>query len=145
MRALVLIFSASMALPCTAHADDAAVPASAANDAPATTAHASTVAQPTRAQLLAALPGKRMSYTTDSGRVVQWVNNADGSAALNKSPRPGGKHSTGLSASAHWNVSGDGKFCMTEEWPLNHGGTTQWCRAVTLDANGTPSFVPDEQ
>jgi len=140
MRASVLIFAASLALPTAAHADDATAPGNAASDAPAAAA-----ATPTREQLLAALPGKRMSYTTPGGRVVQWVNNADGSAVLRKSPRLGGKHSTGASAPAHWYVSDDGKYCMSEEWSTLHGGPSQWCRALTLDASGMPSFVPAGQ
>ena len=99
----------------------------------------------TREQLLAALPGKRMSYVTQSDRTVQWVNNPDGTAIVMKSPQPGAKHGVVISAPARWSVSDDGKFCMDEDWPTDRGGPAHWCREVMLDANGAPSFKPQGQ
>jgi hypothetical protein len=109
------------------------------------TAAVTTPSAPTREQLLAALPGKRMSYMTDSGRTVQWVNNPDGTAIVTKSPRLGGKHGAAISAPAHWSVSNDGKFCIDVDWPTDRGGPSHWCQEVLLDASGAPSFKPDGQ
>jgi hypothetical protein len=84
MRAPVLFPAASMALSGAFHAEDnplAGRTASAPAPVLATTT-VTTPSTPTREQLLAALPGKRMSYMTNRGRTVQWINNPDGTAIV---------------------------------------------------------------
>jgi hypothetical protein len=143
MRPQVLFFAASMALSAALHAEDNA-PADgvASNPAPAAVTTPST---PTREQLLAVLPGKRMSYVDNRDRTVQWINNADGTAAVRRSAGLSGKNGAGSSAPAHWSVSDDGRFCMDIDWPANHGGPSHWCREVSLDAGGAPVLKPDAQ
>lgn len=147
MRASILLFAVPMALSTALHAEDNA-PADGVASNPATvlaTAAVTTPSMPTREQLLAALPGKRMSYMDNSDRTVQWVNNADGTAVVGRSAGLGGKKGSGISAPARWSVSNDGKFCMDVDWPTNHGGPSHWCREVLLDASGAPVFKPGGQ
>lgn len=88
--------------------------------------------------MLGALPGKRLSYVSHSGRTVQWISNADGTATLNISPALGSKHASGASAPGRWSVDENGRYCMDEDWPTDHGGPNHWCRNVTLDGDGAP-------
>lgn len=147
MSAPVLFLVVSMALSAALRAEENA-PADGVASNPATvlaTAAVTTPSTPTREQLLAALPSKRMSYMDNRNRTVQWVNNADGTAVVSRSAGLGGKMGSWISAPAHWSVPNDGKFCMDVDWPTNHGGPSHWCREVLLDTNGAPVFKPDGQ
>lgn len=89
-------------------------------------------------QLLALLPGSTMLRASTSGALREWVNKPDGTltvfwngSGLRRRPR---------SASGHWSVTDEGRFCLQIDWdefPEN------WCRFLEQTADGKYQPVAD--
>ncbi|CAE6909449.1 hypothetical protein R75471_03485 [Paraburkholderia domus] len=91
-----------------------------------------------RDQLLALLPGSTMLRTNTAGALRQWVNKPDGTLTVFWG---GGNVRNGAhSASGHWSITDEGRFCLHIDWedlPEN------WCRFLEPTANGEYQPIAD--
>ena len=92
----------------------------------------------TRDELLALLPGSTMLRTNKSGALRQWVNKPDGTLTVFWGG--GGIRNHSHSASGHWSVTNEGRFCLQIDWddlPEN------WCRFLEPTASGEYQPIAD--
>jgi hypothetical protein len=85
----------------------------------------------TREQLVALVPNSQLERINQSGGVRRWSNNADGTAAIVRLPKPGAKSASVGKASGRWSITEDGKYCLDEEWRVEAGGPSNGARDCT--------------
>jgi hypothetical protein len=91
----------------------------------------------TKEQLQALLPGSTMLRTNIAGALRQWVNKPDGTLTVYWG---GAGVRRSHSASGHWNVTDEGRFCLHIDWedlPEN------WCRFLEQTADGEYQPIAD--
>ena len=90
----------------------------------------------TKDELVKAVPGSTMERTNAHGNIRRWTNHPDGTAVISREPEPGSKHYTNT-ATGHWSISDDGRYCLTEDWSASRGGPVDWCRHVVSAPDGS--------
>lgn len=126
MRAPVLFFAASVALSGVVHAEDNPP----AEGAAVTTAPVAAPSTPTWEQLLAALPGKRMSYVTDN------------SALCNGSTTPTGRPSSRNRRSLAASTARRSTRRHAGPWPTTANIASTWIgpRTAAVPRTGAAKF-----
>jgi hypothetical protein len=132
----------AVAAPAPASSADVAAGSSAAHTSvtSASSSPAGVAGRPrlSREQLVALLPGSTMSRTNLAGALREWVNKPDGTLTVYW----GGAslRNKAHSASGHWSVTLEGRFCLQIDWddrPEN------WCRFLEPTADGTYQPLDD--
>lgn len=92
-----------------------------------------------RADLLALMPGAKMSRINEKGNRHAWVNELNGEMVISSDNRetsgiPGAKAGRASTAPGKWSVTDDGRFCMVIQW--KKGESEETCRFVLKTADG---------
>ena len=93
----------------------------------------------TRADLVALMPGAKMSRMNEKGNRHAWVNELNGEMVVSSDNRetsgiPGTKPGRASTAPGKWSVADDGRFCMVIQW--KKGESEETCRFVLKTADG---------
>ena len=86
----------------------------------------------TRADLVALLPGAKMSRMNEKGSRHGWTNEPNGDMIVSSDNRGGnGRPST---APGKWTIADDGRFCMVVQW--KKGESEETCRFIVKASDG---------
>lgn len=89
----------------------------------------------TKDELLAFLPGTKVTHTSKGGSLRRWTNEPDGKFIASSDNKKYGSAmgSQGASRPGSWKVDDEGKYCIEIEWKRE---TESWCAYVLKSADG---------
>lgn len=80
------------------------------------------------AELKLLMPDAKVISRTQAGSTRSWHNNPDGTFSASSDGRgTSGGRNTYSSAPGTWRVDGEGRLCVTIQWPRN---PDDWCRFI---------------
>lgn len=89
----------------------------------------------TRDELLAFLPGTRVTHVNQVGSERHWINEPDGTLVANSNNKFFGNAigTQGASQAGTWLVNDEGKYCIDIDWKRVH---EKWCAAIIKTQEG---------
>jgi hypothetical protein len=89
----------------------------------------------TKEELLAFLPGTKVTHTSKAGSLRRWTNEPDGKFVASSDNKKYGSAigSQGGSHPGTWKINDEGKYCIEIEWKRL---TENWCAYVLKSSDG---------
>jgi hypothetical protein len=89
----------------------------------------------TKEELLAFLPGTKVTHTSKAGSLRRWTNEPDGKFIASSDNKKYGSAvgNQGVSRPGTWKVDDEGKYCIEIDWKR---WTESWCAYVLKGAEG---------
>lgn len=89
----------------------------------------------TRDELLAFLPGAKVTHFSQAGSERHWTNETDGTLIANSNNKLYG-NAIGTQSASHagtWTINEEGKYCIDIDWKRVH---EKWCASVLKSQDG---------